>query len=640
MVAGILQKQVFRIFVDGSASEYVSLAQAEEILSRYKREIEDVATITGEVKITPFAIPSELKNAARQAHAENRNPHDALAVLEDRISHHPVAVFSLLVRALVLGFILGLISWTLLPALVGQTTAMIVTAILGILPLGISLLQFRAMRIRIEALKQQYVGIMLLHCQEELRSDIIQCLKATYQELIQYCDWLKTNKLAFLKRHLSVLSPSEFSFIESTVLQPLVNVGHLNANEENLVLIPPVAPDAFDDIQLSGSFGYEPLLDINASSPLHKVVIEGVNNDLKTVVKNNKHLSKLVKQLMDARTRVKQSIEREATFLSRDIQGKTLLLLDVSGSMSGQPIEDLKKAVHSLEESYQVKWIAFDDKIIASSFNNDNVDNLKSGGGTNFIPPLSLAVKMVKEDIYDDIILISDGCPCEETKDILEVAYDLQQPLNTISIGHDGASVMKELSDKTGGTQIVVNEVREIIHWEGKMQAIVQLGENGEFSFGELIAKCHIPGCARALHNFISSIILSDSSSLPSLITRYPGKGLIEWAQFTRHGATLSQTADVLDEQFLLGVDRKASENIQFISVIQNYLDAPVLKTLEGPLMLATLISVKGVALRDFLWAGLDENSSDLNDREQLKDLLFGNPIILNLYDRPIKNEP
>ncbi|MBO6078666.1 MAG: VWA domain-containing protein [Bacteroidaceae bacterium] len=636
-VAGGLQKQVFRIFVDGSASEYVSLAQAEEILSRYKRKIEDVASGADNEKVTPFATPSELKNAARQAQAENRTPQEAIAVLEDKISHHPVAVFALLVRAIVLGFLLGFLSWTLLPVLTGQTVAMAVTAGLGLFPLCISLLQFRTMRIRIEALKQQYVGIMLLRCEEELRVDILKCLQVTYQELLQYCDWLKTNKLDFLKKHLSVLSPSDFSFVESAVLQPLLKAGNSNTNEENLVLIPPVTLDAIDDIQLSGSFGYEPLLNFDASSPMHQINVEGISYDIKAVVKNNKYLSKLVKQLMETRTKVNRSIERETTFLSRDVQGKTLLLLDVSGSMSGQPLEDLKKAVHSLKESYVVEWIAFDDKIVASSFDNNDIDKLHSGGGTNFIPPLTMAVQKVKEAIYDDIILISDGCPFEDIKDILEVAYELQQPLNTISIGNDGASVMKELSEKTGGVQIVVNEVKEIIHWEGKMQSIVQLGENGEFSFGELIAKCHIPGCARALHIFTSSRILSEAASLPFLIARYPGKGLYEWAHVTQHGASLSQTADVLDEQYLLGLDKEAIENRQFISVVEEKIGNPVRDALEGPLMLATLILTRGVVLRDFLWAGLDENCADLNDREQLKSLLFGNPTICNLYDRPIR---
>lgn len=637
-VASLLQKQIFRIFVDGSASEYVSIAQAEEILTRYKKKIQDVAAEAEDVKILPFAIPSELEDAAKQARVENRTPQETLALLEYKIAHHPVALFALLVRALVLGFLLGFLSWTFLPLLISANAALAVTAVMGLLPLVISLLQFRFMRIRIDALKQQYIGVMLQCAEEDLRKNILECLQVTYQELLQYCDWLKTYKLKFLKDHLSVLSPSEFSFVESPVLQPLVKVGNINAIDDHTILIPPVTLDAFDDIKLSGSFGREQLLDFGTTSPTHKINIEGVNYDIKAIIKNNKHLSILVKQLTEMKANVHRSIEREATFLSRDIQGKTLLLLDISGSMSGQPLEDLKKAVHSLEESYSVEWIAFDDEVVASSFDDDaNLDSLASGGGTNFIPPLKLAVEKIQEDLYDDIILISDGCPFEPVEDILAVAMQLQQPLNTISIGTSGAEVMKELSNKTAGKQIVVDEVKEIIHWEGTMQAVVQLGEKGDFSFGELIAKCHIPGCARALHSFVASRIDSEAPTLASLISRYPGKGLEEWGQLTRHGASLTQTADVLDEQYILGVDCDTKDDPQFAGITEKHLGSPALEALEGPSMLATLVCAKGLSLRDFLWAGLDDKCADLNDKQQLSSLLFGNPTITNLYDRPIR---
>jgi hypothetical protein len=196
---------------------------------------------------------------------------------------------------------------------------------------------------------------------------------------------------------------------------------------------------------------------------------------------------------------------------------------------------------------------------------------------------------------------------------------------------------MKELSDKTNGIQIVVNEVQEIIHWEGKLQAIVKLGEKGDFSFGELIAKCHIPGCACALHQFVSSRISSQAATLDSLITKYAGKGLEEWALLTRQGATLSQTASVLDEQFIMGVDTEAAENKQFSTVVASHIGTPGLVPLDGPLMLSTLISMRGIVLSDFAWAGLDETCADLNDREQLQSLLQSGMVITNLYDRPIR---
>lgn len=634
----LLQKQVFSIFANGTSTEYVSIAQAEAILERYRQKIEEAAADAPGVDFPVFAIPEEHRKAAKQARAELRTPKEAIAVLEHKIAHHPVAVFALLIRAIVLGVLLAFLGWRFLPAFTDNTTLILAGAVvLGVLPLVGSLLKFRTMRIRIKALKEQYIGIMLYTSEKELRKEIFECLKVTYDELLQYCNWLKTNKLDFLRNHLAVLSPSEFSFVETPVLKPLVKAGNISTNEENIVLIPPVTLDAFDDIRLSGSFRREQLLDFDTTSGMHKINIGGIEYDIRAIVKNNAHLSSLAKDLMNASVRVNRSIEREATFLSRDVHGKTLLLLDVSGSMDGQPLEDLKKAVHSLEESYEVEWIAFDDKIVASSFEDgSDIDRLTSGGGTCFIPPLQLAAQKIREAIYDDIILISDGSPFEKTEDILTVAYQLQQPLNTISIGNDGASVMKELSEKTNGTQIVVNEVREIIHWEGKMQAVVQLGENGEFSFGELIAKCHIPGCAQAMRGFVSSRLVSESSTLSSLITRYPGDGLGEWALRTRQGSSLSQTAQILDEQYLLGVDQTASEDSSFTTVTDNRLGGPTPVSLDGPLMLATLVHAKGLVLHDFLWAGIDENCSDLNDRKLLSEIT-GESTITNMYDRPIR---
>ena len=168
------------------------------------------------------------------------------------------------------------------------------------------------------------------------------------------------------------------------------------------------------------------------------------------------------------------------------------------------------------------------------------------------------------------------------------------------------------------------------------MQAVVQLGENGEFSFGELIAKCHIPGCAQAMRGFVSSRLVSESSTLSSLITRYPGKGLGEWALRTRQGSSLSQTAQILDEQYLLGVDQTASEDSSFTTVTNRCLGGPVPVSLDGPLMLATLVHAKGLVLHDFLWAGIDENCSDLNDRKLLSEIT-GESTITNMYDRPIR---
>lgn len=636
-LAALLQKQVFRIFVDPGASKQVGLQQAGRILAGYAQRIADAST--GEARIEPFGIPDELRGAARQAQAENRTSKDALTVLEHKLAHHPVIMLALLFRTLVLGGLLAYLAWTFLPLIMSAGAVLGCTIGVGILPLLIGMLGQRARRIRIESLKQQYIGIMLVKCQEELRNETIQCLRTTYDELAEYCKWLQKNKLDFLAAHLSVLSPADFSFEDSLVLQPLIKAGKAKPKgEENTVLIPPVSVEDISDEQLTGSFGRLPLLDFGGGIPMHKVNIDGVDKDIQEVMKQDARMSGLVKDLMGARAAIKRSVERDAAFISRDVRGKTLLLLDVSGSMSGEKLADLKKAVHALGDNYDVEWIAFDDKVVASSFDDDaDIDTLQCGGGTNFIPPLTLAVEKIRGELFDDIILISDGCPFEPVEDILAVALQLQQPLNTISIGATGADVMKELSEKTAGVQIVVDEVKEIVRWEGKMQAIVQLGEAGEFTFGQLLAKCHIPGCARALRAFVRSRMRQEAVTLHSLMAEYPGQGLTEWAQMTRRGAALSHTANVLEEQFVLGVNESAAHDEAFANVLERLVCAPQPFVVDDPFILATLLYFRGLDLKDFAWAGLDETCPDLNDRDTLRSLLPEGVMICNLFDRPIR---
>ena len=335
-------------------------------------------------------------------------------MLERKLKNHPVILLSMVFRTLVLGGLLAFLAWTYLPLFLSAGAVLGCTIGAGVLPLLIGILGQRARRIRIESLKQQYIGVMLNKCQEELRNEIIKCLQTTYNEIAEYCKWLQKNKLQFLEEHLSVLSPADFSFEESPVLQPLIKAGKAKPEgEENMVLIPPVSVKDISDEQLTGSFGRLPLLDFGSGIPMHKVNINGVDKDIQEVMKQDITMSDLVKDLMSARASIRQSIEKEATFTSKDMKGKTLLLLDVSGSMSGEKLEDLKKAVRALGDSYNVEWIAFDDKVVASSFDEEaDIDSLKAGGGTNYIPALTLAVAKIQEDLYDDVILISDGCLC------------------------------------------------------------------------------------------------------------------------------------------------------------------------------------------------------------------------------------
>jgi uncharacterized protein YegL len=631
-----LERAVFRLFSDDVKDSPVSIRQAKEVLRLFRKRIENIANSEIEdISVNPFMIPVEFKNAARQARAESHESKDLLGIISGKIAHFPVVVLALISRVIILGFLLGMVSWGILSG-ASPLARILVSALLGLTPLVVGLLQYRVRKIRLNTLKKQYVGMMLEECSTELRKSIVQCLKTTYDELLEFCDWLDKHKLDFLSNNLAVLPPPGFSFIESTVLKPLVTSGSPITGETNALLIPPTNVNADEKVRLSGSFGQYPLLDDSKGIPAQKILVEGVSTKMDEILKKSKLQQKLVRELLQQRASVKQSVEKDVDFTSmHNGDLSLLLLLDVSGSMCGNQINELKEAVSSLSEKAHVDWIAFNHEVTQSSFDGDNIKNLKANGGTSFLAPIERAIEVLKAHFYDQIILISDGCPSESIETVLSKAYELRQPLNTISIGNYGAAFMKELSDKTSGEQIIVDNVREIVQWEGKMKPLVTLGENGEFSFGELVAKCHIPGCAMALHSFVLGKIQNEESyDIVCLLSKFANKnGLTEWAALTRRGSTLTQTANPKRTTFQLGTNDKAAESL---SEVLKMLGGPECVSMGDPLILATLVSFSGLDLKDFLWAGLDSSCADLNDREQLQKVMGANAKVRNIYDKLI----
>lgn len=120
-----------------------------------------------------------------------------------------------------------------------------------------------------------------------------------------------------------------------------------------------------------------------------------------------------------------------------------VLTLDVSGSMSGTPIEETRKASSQfintvLEEDASIGIVTYDDvSEIASGFSNDNsslqniVSGLYDGGGTNIEAGLRDAQWMLEKTGAKKkiIVLMSDGEPNEglEGEELIEYANEIKQ---------------------------------------------------------------------------------------------------------------------------------------------------------------------------------------------------------------------
>lgn len=117
-------------------------------------------------------------------------------------------------------------------------------------------------------------------------------------------------------------------------------------------------------------------------------------------------------------------------------QGRdTVLVLDVSGSMSGTPIDEMKKSAINFcnelladEYNNRVGLVLYDDYIASVDLTNDldslinNIENITSGGTTNMQGALAAAGNMLdsqgKDDNIKNVVIMADGLPNEgETSD-------------------------------------------------------------------------------------------------------------------------------------------------------------------------------------------------------------------------------
>lgn len=528
-----LEAKVFEIFKNPEDFDAVSIPQALDILGKMRKRIAEKAKEIEVAKISSFVFPKYLEGAREQVEAEiqSEDPSQVIAVLESKLKRHPVYLLSMFVRAIVLGALLCYTGITFIFANMSEPVLWVIGTLLFLLPLVISAWSFREYMVRINSLKDQYVACVLLKYKKELDADLKKCVLKTYSDLDQYCEWLKVRKLEFLQSNLAAVSPPEFSFTPSPRFQPLMTCMPYGASSEGKLLIPAMKVDVNSESQMSGTFGKYPILD---NPPVSKVKVNGLGYSFEEILRDNTQnlLRTLIKGLLKSTAAAKGNVEQNVEFESIRTPRTKLLLLDVSGSMSDSDMAELKVAVEKLSHTATVKWIAFNDKVVAYGDSAESFNKINSGGGTNYIPVILKAKEVIDAEVVDQVILISDGMPSESVNDILNEAYKLAQPIHTISIGNSGASVMKQISDMTSGEQIIVNDIKELsVDVESKFNVIFSLGLSGEYTFAELMQKVYIPGCAEALHKFASASMETAVSTIADLIAGYINKrGLREWA--------------------------------------------------------------------------------------------------------------
>lgn len=605
-----IEAKVFEIFKNPEAFDAVSIPQALDILDKLRKRIAENAKDAGMAKISSFVFPKYLDGAREQVEAEvqNNDPSEVIAVLESKLKRHPVYLLSMFIRSIVLGALLCYTGITFIFDNMSEGVLWIIGTLLFLLPLIVSAWSFREYMVRINSLKDQYVACVLLKYKKELDGDIKKCVEKTYADLDQFCEWLKVRKLEFLQDNLAAVAPPKFSFTPSSRFQPLMQCMPYGASNNDKLLIPSVKVDVTSESELSGSFGKYPILD---NPPVSKVVVRGDRFSFEEILQDStqNYLRDLIRQMLKSTAVARGNVEQHVAFESIRTPRTKLLLLDVSGSMSESDMRELKAAVNKLSQTATIKWIAFNDGLVAAGDSSEEFEKINSGGGTNYIPAIMKAKEIIDAEVVDQVILISDGQPFESVSDIITEAYKLGQPLHTISIGNSGAAVMKQISDMTSGEQIIVNDIKELsVDVESKFKIIFTLGLSGEYTFAELMQKVYIPGCAEALHRYASKQMHAGFTTIPELIyTCGSPKGMEEWEKVSYPSCTHSNA-----------VAPRASETKTYVQMVcpDNDKDAVVKKFSENftnvvladqkdiPEVLVSVLSLRPLsAITDLQWA-------------------------------------
>lgn len=158
---------------------------------------------------------------------------------------------------------------------------------------------------------------------------------------------------------------------------------------------------------------------------------------------------------------------------------QVVFVIDSSGSMSGNKIEQTKQALIAIIDSlggddfftiidfdsnYQMLW---DDVRVASENNKNDakqwVNGLEAGGGTSMLAPMLRALEEYSNPNMQNLLfLLSDGLPSEDSNTILTQVSENNNDaviISTIALGEDAdENLMSSIASQNGGVYIKIQD--------------------------------------------------------------------------------------------------------------------------------------------------------------------------------------
>lgn len=239
----------------------------------------------------------------------------------------------------------------------------------------------------------------------------------------------------------------------------------------------------------------------------------------------------IVPSVLIAKHLLTPTSHKSTLYLEAGVKPLKVLVLDVSGSMEGDPLETLKRAVQAYvnviqqndkEKRTRLACVVFSNKalIVAEPTNDlslfvDQVNKVKAEGATNMAEGLLFAENIFKKSgstykskssrkssptpdrkvFLDEVIMVSDGKPNvpNERRALADVQDRLQffmregHPLHAVGAGKEyDRLLMEQLASKTGGTFVPADDVAKLIPVMEKFahQGFTQSGKAGDEKIG------------------------------------------------------------------------------------------------------------------------------------------------------------
>lgn len=158
-----------------------------------------------------------------------------------------------------------------------------------------------------------------------------------------------------------------------------------------------------------------------------------------------------------------------------EAKGNVVFVVDKSGSMNGQPIDDVKEAlVTSIENMDDVKIAVAaydDDGYLVCDLTSDKVtiknavDDIQADGGTDIAAGLAEGIDVLLDEAGSrTIILMTDGQGSGDIENEINRALDNNIVIHTIGYGDQADQILKHIAEKSGGEYLATNNSSEIVY--------------------------------------------------------------------------------------------------------------------------------------------------------------------------------